>query len=173
MWVNEVTVEAGLGERVFGWHGTRSSYGGPEGSEQVLDSRYPSGEPGGAHIPDDACSTDDLGTVCVDCAAAHLPSGTPHIHAHTYTPGQGIGTSGVTRAKHQPKWQNAVSCPDDQSEEEIYMHLRYYSSPNEQRHIVRILFIVPIYAFDSWLSLLFFTNEEYYVYFDTVRDCYE
>lgn len=53
------------------------------------------------------------------------------------------------------------------------MHLRYYSSPNEQRHIVRILFIVPIYAFDSWLSLLFFTNEEYYVYFGTVRDCYE
>ncbi|KAJ3601578.1 hypothetical protein NHX12_032546 [Muraenolepis orangiensis] len=47
------------------------------------------------------------------------------------------------------------------------------SAPNEQRHIVRILFIVPIYAFDSWLSLLFFTNEEYYVYFDTVRDCYE
>ncbi|XP_026888119.1 transmembrane protein 184B-like isoform X1 [Electrophorus electricus] len=56
---------------------------------------------------------------------------------------------------------------------QIYMHLRYYSSPNEQRHIVRILFIVPIYAVDSWLSLLFFTNEEYYVYFDTVRDCYE
>ena len=53
------------------------------------------------------------------------------------------------------------------------MHLRFYSSPNEQRHIVRILFIVPIYAFDSWLSLLFFTNDQYYVYFDTVRDCYE
>ncbi|XP_057182874.1 transmembrane protein 184B-like isoform X2 [Triplophysa rosa] len=57
--------------------------------------------------------------------------------------------------------------------QQIYMHLRYYKSPNEQRHIVRILFFVPIYAFDSWLSLLFFTNEEYYVYFDTVRDCYE
>ncbi|KAJ8384134.1 hypothetical protein AAFF_G00208360 [Aldrovandia affinis] len=56
---------------------------------------------------------------------------------------------------------------------QIYMHLKYYSSPNEQRHIVRILFIVPIYAFDSWLSLLFFTNDQYYVYFDTVRDCYE
>lgn len=53
------------------------------------------------------------------------------------------------------------------------MHLRFYSSPREQRHIVRILFIVPIYAFDSWLSLLFFTNDQYYVYFDTVRDCYE
>ncbi|XP_069593070.1 transmembrane protein 184B isoform X2 [Ranitomeya imitator] len=56
---------------------------------------------------------------------------------------------------------------------QIYMHLRSYSCPNEQRHIVRILFIVPIYAFDSWLSLLFFTNDQYYVYFDTVRDCYE
>uniref|UniRef100_A0A3Q2XUT3 Transmembrane protein 184ba n=2 Tax=Hippocampus comes TaxID=109280 RepID=A0A3Q2XUT3_HIPCM len=56
---------------------------------------------------------------------------------------------------------------------QIYMHLRFYSSPREQRHIVRILFIVPIYAIDSWLSLLFFTNDQYYVYFDTVRDCYE
>uniref|UniRef100_A0A1A8KUY1 Transmembrane protein 184B n=1 Tax=Nothobranchius kuhntae TaxID=321403 RepID=A0A1A8KUY1_NOTKU len=56
---------------------------------------------------------------------------------------------------------------------QIYMHLHYYSSPNEQRHIVRILFIVPIYAFDSWLSLLFFTNDQFYVYFDTIRDCYE
>uniref|UniRef100_A0A3Q2PQ83 Transmembrane protein 184ba n=2 Tax=Fundulus heteroclitus TaxID=8078 RepID=A0A3Q2PQ83_FUNHE len=56
---------------------------------------------------------------------------------------------------------------------QIYMHLRFYSSPREQRHIVRILFIVPIYAFDSWLSLLFFTNDQYYVYFDTIRDCYE
>lgn len=56
---------------------------------------------------------------------------------------------------------------------QIYMHLRFYSRPNEQRHIVRILFIVPIYAFDSWLSLLFFTNDQYYVYFGTIRDCYE
>ncbi|XP_078093591.1 transmembrane protein 184ba [Mustelus asterias] len=56
---------------------------------------------------------------------------------------------------------------------QIYLHLRCYSMPNEQRYIVRILFIVPIYAFDSWLSLLFFTNDQYYVYFDTVRDCYE
>lgn len=53
------------------------------------------------------------------------------------------------------------------------MHLRCYSCPNEQRYIVRILFIVPIYAVDSWLSLLFFTNDQYYVYFGTIRDCYE
>ncbi|XP_074648793.1 transmembrane protein 184B-like [Tubulanus polymorphus] len=56
---------------------------------------------------------------------------------------------------------------------QIYLHLRYYTCPNEQRWIVRILFIVPIYSFDSWLSLMFFNNDSYYVYFDTVRDCYE
>ncbi|KAG7164003.1 Transmembrane protein 184B-like 1, partial [Homarus americanus] len=54
----------------------------------------------------------------------------------------------------------------------IYQHLRYYSNPAEQRWIVRILLFVPIYAFDSWLSLLFF-NDNYYIYFDTIRDCYE
>ncbi|XP_023269768.1 transmembrane protein 184A [Seriola lalandi dorsalis] len=56
---------------------------------------------------------------------------------------------------------------------QIYTHLRSYSVPNEQRYIIRILFIVPVYAFDSWLSLLFISNDQYYVYFDSVRDCYE
>uniref|UniRef100_UPI00398F7DDC transmembrane protein 184A n=1 Tax=Pristiophorus japonicus TaxID=55135 RepID=UPI00398F7DDC len=56
---------------------------------------------------------------------------------------------------------------------QIYQHLRHYSTPNEQRYILRILFIVPIYSFDSWLSLLFISNDQYYVYFDSMRDCYE
>ncbi|KAL3876168.1 hypothetical protein ACJMK2_034040 [Sinanodonta woodiana] len=56
---------------------------------------------------------------------------------------------------------------------QIYLHLRYYTCPNEQRWIVRILFIVPIYSFDSFLSLMFFNNDNYYVYFDSLRDCYE
>ncbi|MCL4124388.1 UNVERIFIED_CONTAM: hypothetical protein GTU68_063202, partial [Idotea baltica] len=55
---------------------------------------------------------------------------------------------------------------------QIYQHLRFYSNPTEQRWIVRILFFVPFYAFDSWLSLLFFNND-YYVYFDTLRNIYE
>uniref|UniRef100_A0A7E4VR23 Transmembrane protein 184B n=1 Tax=Panagrellus redivivus TaxID=6233 RepID=A0A7E4VR23_PANRE len=55
---------------------------------------------------------------------------------------------------------------------QIYEHLRWYSCPAEQRWIIRILFIVPVYAFDSWISLLFFSNEVY-VYFNTIRDCYE
>lgn len=56
---------------------------------------------------------------------------------------------------------------------QIYKHLRFYNNPNEQRWIVRILFIVPIYAMDSWISLLFIDKEGYYVYFNAVRDCYE
>ena len=56
---------------------------------------------------------------------------------------------------------------------QIYQYLRCYSNPAEQRWIVRILFIVPIYAFESWLSLLFFGSNSYYVYFNAVRDCYE
>ncbi|XP_015119911.1 transmembrane protein 184B isoform X1 [Diachasma alloeum] len=57
--------------------------------------------------------------------------------------------------------------------QQIYQHLRWYTNPTEQRWIVRILFIVPIYATYSWISLLFFNSEGYYVYFFTVRDCYE
>ncbi|XP_006889794.1 PREDICTED: transmembrane protein 184A [Elephantulus edwardii] len=56
---------------------------------------------------------------------------------------------------------------------QIYLHLRSYTVPNEQRYIIRLLFIVPIYAFDSWLSLLLLGDRQYYVYFDSVRDCYE
>ncbi|KAL0271589.1 UNVERIFIED_CONTAM: hypothetical protein PYX00_008639 [Menopon gallinae] len=57
--------------------------------------------------------------------------------------------------------------------QQIYKHLRWYTNPSEQRWIIRILFIVPIYAFYSWVSLLFFNKESYYIYFFTVRDCYE
>lgn len=55
---------------------------------------------------------------------------------------------------------------------QIYQHLKYYSCPTEQRWIVRILFIVPIYSFDSWLSLLISSNNVY-IYFNSIRDCYE
>nr|SVE75739.1 EOG090X05RX [Daphnia hispanica] len=56
---------------------------------------------------------------------------------------------------------------------QIYQYLRFYTHPSEQRWIVRILFIVPIYALTSWFSLLLFHKNSYYVYFDTFRDCYE
>lgn len=56
---------------------------------------------------------------------------------------------------------------------QIYQYLRFYTNPAEQRWIVRILFIVPVYSFESWISLLFFEHNAYYVYFNAVRDCYE
>jgi hypothetical protein len=57
--------------------------------------------------------------------------------------------------------------------QQIYHHLRWYTNPQEQRWIVRILFIVPIYATYSWISLMFFNSDSVYIYFFTVRDCYE
>ena len=54
----------------------------------------------------------------------------------------------------------------------IYMHLKFSTMPSEQRFIVRILFIVPMFSFDSWLSLLYF-KQDIYVYFDAIKDWYE
>ena len=56
------------------------------------------------------------------------------------------------------------SCP------QIFQHLRYYTVPDQQLWIVRILFIVPIYGFCSWIGLIW---PDYSVYFDSVRSCYE
>lgn len=53
---------------------------------------------------------------------------------------------------------------------QIFQHLRYYTVPEQQLWIVRILFIIPIYGFCSWLSILF---PYYSVYFDSIRSCYE
>eukprot|EP00824_Muranothrix_gubernata_P023542 TRINITY_DN6346_c0_g1_i1.p1 TRINITY_DN6346_c0_g1~~TRINITY_DN6346_c0_g1_i1.p1 ORF type:complete len:390 (+),score=51.37 TRINITY_DN6346_c0_g1_i1:104-1171(+) len=52
----------------------------------------------------------------------------------------------------------------------IFQHLRHYHQPALQRHIVRILFMVPVYSIVSWLSFRFYQQS---VYLDTVRDCYE
>lgn len=57
---------------------------------------------------------------------------------------------------------------------QIFQHIRFYTTPKEQAWIIRVLFIVPIYSMCSWLSLFWFgTSDDYYVYFNAVRDCYE
>eukprot|EP00053_Salpingoeca_punica_P011088 m.99285 g.99285 ORF g.99285 m.99285 type:complete len:390 (+) comp15583_c0_seq2:597-1766(+) len=53
---------------------------------------------------------------------------------------------------------------------QIYQHLKFYSKPSQQKWIIRILFMVPVYSFASWLGLRFFHIS---IYFDTIRDCYE
>jgi len=49
-------------------------------------------------------------------------------------------------------------------------HLANFAAPKVQRKVVGILWIVPIFAIDSWLSLRFL---EISVYLDMFRDCYE
>ena len=50
------------------------------------------------------------------------------------------------------------------------MHTTHYSRPKEQRHIIRILFMVPVYAMVSFLSLVYYRHS---VYYEVLRDCYE
>lgn len=52
----------------------------------------------------------------------------------------------------------------------ILQHARHYSRPSEQKHIVRILFMVPIYSIVSFLSFEFYRH---FIYFQVLRDCYE
>ncbi|KAF1847454.1 DUF300-domain-containing protein [Cucurbitaria berberidis CBS 394.84] len=52
----------------------------------------------------------------------------------------------------------------------ILRHALHYLRPYEQRHIIRILAMIPIYAFTSFLSYVFYQNA---IYYERVRDCYE
>ena len=52
----------------------------------------------------------------------------------------------------------------------MFMHAIRYSRPKEQRHIIRILFMVPVYALVSWLSIHYYYHS---VYYEVLRDCYE
>ncbi|EGG14902.1 hypothetical protein DFA_10775 [Cavenderia fasciculata] len=52
----------------------------------------------------------------------------------------------------------------------IYQHLKYYTQPEHQRYIVRIVFMIPLYGIYSLLCLGLY---DYVVYFSLFRDCYE
>ncbi|KAK1836371.1 organic solute transporter Ostalpha-domain-containing protein [Podospora conica] len=60
----------------------------------------------------------------------------------------------------------------------IMMHATHYTVPNEQKHalltevasIIRILFMIPVYATSSWLSIRFYWHA---IYFQVLSDCYE
>lgn len=107
------------------------------------------------------CSTPSVGTFC-DAAQTHNAGAAP-VQA----------TASEQQIKPRLISPSHSSAQQACSPLQIYTHLRNYTIPKEQRYIIRILFIVPIYAFDSWLSLLLLGSHQYYVYFDSVRDCYE
>ena len=52
---------------------------------------------------------------------------------------------------------------------EVAQHLENYRMPRLQRHVVRILLMVPIYAVDCWLALQF---KDQTIYSPTIRECY-
>lgn len=52
----------------------------------------------------------------------------------------------------------------------VFMHGIHYSKPYLQKHIIRILMMIPIYAVISFLSEYFYTHA---VYWQVIRDCYE
>lgn len=52
----------------------------------------------------------------------------------------------------------------------IYRHLLNYTEPTYQRFIVRIIFMVPVYALMSFFSLVFNKSS---IYFNSIREVYE
>lgn len=53
---------------------------------------------------------------------------------------------------------------------EIVQHLINYTKPKLQKHIIRVLWMVPVYALNAWLVLGYPTMAPY---LDTARECYE
>ncbi|EHK20875.1 uncharacterized protein TRIVIDRAFT_15638, partial [Trichoderma virens Gv29-8] len=52
----------------------------------------------------------------------------------------------------------------------IAMHATHYTQPKEQRHIIRILFMIPVYAISSFMQLQWYWRA---TYFSVISDCYE
>lgn len=53
---------------------------------------------------------------------------------------------------------------------QIFHHALHYLRPYEQKHIIRILAMIPIYAFTSFLKYVFYRDA---IYYELIRDCYE
>ncbi|XP_059061904.1 transmembrane protein 184C [Achroia grisella] len=53
---------------------------------------------------------------------------------------------------------------------QITQHIFHYTKPSLQKHIIRILWMVPIYALNAWIGLEF---PEQSIYMDSLRECYE
>lgn len=54
----------------------------------------------------------------------------------------------------------------------IYLHLKYYTRPEYQLHIVRILAMVPIYSATAWAALVV-TSPRVLLWLGVIRDSYE
>ena len=53
---------------------------------------------------------------------------------------------------------------------DIHLHMVHYVRPDMQRYYIRILWMVPLYAIESWLALRY---KDQSIYFETAREAYE
>lgn len=53
---------------------------------------------------------------------------------------------------------------------QITQHMVHYTKPRLQKHIIRILWMVPLYALNAWLGMIIPAQS---IYFDSLRECYE
>jgi hypothetical protein len=52
----------------------------------------------------------------------------------------------------------------------MFLHATHYTVPHQQKHIIRILFMIPIYACISFVSYVYYKHA---IYWEVLRDCYE
>jgi hypothetical protein len=52
----------------------------------------------------------------------------------------------------------------------VYLHFTHWYMPKVQKYVIRIIWMVPLYSMQSWLSLRFRDSR---IYFDAGRDLYE
>uniref|UniRef100_A0A1I8N2D5 Organic solute transporter Ostalpha n=1 Tax=Musca domestica TaxID=7370 RepID=A0A1I8N2D5_MUSDO len=52
----------------------------------------------------------------------------------------------------------------------IIQHVIHFTKPILQKHIIRVLWMVPIYALNAWIGLFF---PKHSIYVDSLRECYE
>ena len=52
----------------------------------------------------------------------------------------------------------------------VYLHLTHWYMPNVQKYVLRIIWMVPLYSMQSWLSLVY---GDLRIYIDAARDLYE
>lgn len=53
---------------------------------------------------------------------------------------------------------------------QMFAYFQLNIQQNQQRHIIRIILMIPIYAITSWLSYFYYHQG---VYIELIRDCYE
>ncbi|KAF8933870.1 hypothetical protein BGZ52_006531 [Haplosporangium bisporale] len=95
------------------------------------------------------------------------------VPVDTTDPSKFISGGSITWKRHYVGWTVAGVCALVAtliSLQLMYRHAKNYTNPSQQRHIIRILFMIPIYAIISFLSYRFYQEA---IYYETIRDCYE